>query len=179
MNTKEIARLLKLFKHSLDVEHFNAEPDPALENLEVDKVVQDVLAVLEDLDWDATVENAVAPSSFVVQALLRDDNDVVRETVEAEPWLKTLGDEDLAYLCQDPGANETADGLYYWYDAPKRDTQPAWGVQVARRLGQYLTLLNEASRDQSCGFCVRLHERGLHKWVQENRPEAWKLYAEA
>lgn len=114
------------------------------------------------------------PKSFVVEAVLRSDDDNVSDRVEAADWLSRQDDETLAFLCEDTGANDTTDDLYWELDGEIGDND--WGIHVAARLGRYLTAINESNTRDTVGFSVRLDEDDLHAWVKKNRPEAWALY---
>jgi hypothetical protein len=116
----------------------------------------------------------VRPTDFVVQALICSDDENISDHVEAVHWLETMTDDDLEFLCQDPGANETTDGLYWALDGEIGDDP--WGFHVAARLGRYLSAINESGTKDTMGFSVRLDEIDLQAWVKKNRPEAWKRY---
>lgn len=132
--------------------------------------VNDLRKLAKSLDS----EDPVRPKSFVVQALICSDDENISEHVEAVHWLETMTDDDLEFLCQDPGSNETTDGLYWALDGEIGDDPR--GFHVAARLGRYLNAINESGTKDTMGFSVRLDEQHLHDWVKTNRPEAWKRY---
>lgn len=126
----------------------------------------------KDLDCD-TPER---PRTFGVKTLIRSDDDNVSDHVDAcaSGWLDSLTNDDLVYLCEDTGANDTTDGLFWHLDGELGDDP--WGIHVAARLGRYLSAINETAVRDTVGFSVRLDEEDLHEWVKLNRPKAWEQY---
>jgi len=131
---------------------------------------------LRRLAADLDPVEPVRPTHFTVKALMRSDDDNVSDHVEAVEWLQSLSNDDLAYLCEDTGANETTDGFFYYLDGEIGDNP--WGHHVADRLGRYLGAMNGSYERNSVGFSVRLDEEYLHIWVKANRYKAWELYIE-
>jgi len=126
-----------------------------------------IRAVLKQMTHDLAVENAVKPGHFEVRADICTDDETVSGTVDAEEWLEQQGDDDIAYICDDTGCNDTTDGLFWFFD---RGEGAAWGQQVARRVGVYTNLV------ENQGFKVRFNEDDLHIWVKKHKPKAWATY---
>lgn len=129
-------------------------------------------AELKILADEISVDAAKPPTSFVVKAFMKTDDDAVQGDFDAVDWLALADNADVEAVCQEHGPSDATDALYWWFDG---GSGSAWSRRLARNMGMHMNAVNDCpdGRDE-CGFSVRIVDvDALFEWVKKHRPRLY------
>ena len=154
------------------VEQLDSNLKASVADLIGDCLMDDLNDEVELLSVDYTKVSGgfAGPPGGFVPLYVRTDNDMFDFMVFGDDWLKTLSEDDLAYLCQDTGCNDIWDR--FWYDNPPLHEK--WEA-MAEMLGSQ-DPHGHGGREM-VGFSVgAVDEVKLQAWVRSTCPDAWEIY---